>query len=92
MKKITFALVTVMTMLTPAMLFAAAGHDNLREQSAFSKSISGQILGKYAQHKQLNDRANSMHKMTPSARQKLMKARSYGGGSSVYDAWGLGLQ
>ena len=44
MKKITFAIVTVMTMLTPAMLFAADGHDNLREQSAFSKSISVTVV------------------------------------------------
>ena len=71
MKKITFALVTVMTMLTPAMLFAADGHDKLREQSAFSKSISGQILGKYAVRKAEDDRAKVINRMTKQGRTKV---------------------
>ena len=55
---------------------AADGHDNLREQSSFSKSISGQILGKYAQ-KAKYDRADA--KLTGGARARLIKARAYSG-------------
>ena len=48
MKIVYLVTATAILLSISTFAFAAAGHDNLRERAAFSKTISGQILGKYA--------------------------------------------
>jgi len=85
MKFVYILTATIILLSISTLAFAAAGHDKLREQSAFSKSISGQILGKYAVRKQENDRANAMRKMTPQARRNVAgRTTTYQKGDKVY--------
>ncbi len=70
MKK-TLIATAILMMFAPATLYAAAGHDKLREQAAFSKTISGQILGKYAVRKAEDDRAKVINRMTKQGRTKV---------------------
>lgn len=71
MKTVYLLVATAMLLSISTFAFAAAGHDKLREQSAFSKTISGQILGKYAIRKAENDRAKVINRMTKQGRTKV---------------------
>jgi len=71
MKIVYLVTATAILLSISTFAFAAAGHDNLRERAAFSKTISGQILGKYAIRKAEDDRAKVINRMTKQGRTKV---------------------